>query len=400
MKILIPNATSPKNVGDQAMLESLLMLLHKAQPKAEITIQSVDPLLQKKMIRGAQVNDSLLSWLMFEDPRFFSRVRRSLLFVVQFFLFPRTINAELKQILEAYIKADVIISVGNGGVRSNPGLKQSVILILYLLPFLIAKSADKRVIACPMGFGPYAYPWQSGLSAKVLSDVDTLYLRDPISLQSALGEGLKTAKLSPDHALLFPHMNRKELTGKKSNVIGVVLRNWLPKRLQGVLEDEVVRALSKFTQKTGTQIKLIVQVHAPEHNDRDWEVAKRLYQKLRRANVAVDPPKVLHSPTEATKVYSGCSIVLGMRMHANILAATQYVPFVGIAYEHKTPGIAGMIGMSKYCMWDRDVREDRLLRLLLRAYARRIHIRRRLEKNIDALRTKTASSWIRIFRNL
>ena len=297
MNILIPNATSPKNIGDQAMLESLLVLIRKAKPKSRITIHSVDPAMQKKSLSGVSVSHSLLSWLMFEDTRLAARAGRLLILFVQLCFFGTTIDKRLKEILSAYVRADIILFVGNGYVRSNRGVKQSVFLLLNLLPFLIAKNAKKRVIVSPMGFGPFAYRWQTKAAARVLSFVDILYVRESISLRLARQAGLTQARVSADHAFLFSLMRGRH----KSDGIGVALRNWLPYKKQRAFEEEIARALIHFATERDQQVQLIVQVHASEHNDKDREVAKRVYELLRKANVSVSVPIVLHSPERRSK---------------------------------------------------------------------------------------------------
>ena len=47
MKILVANATAPRNIGDLAMLDVLLEILRKLLPTAEITVHSYEPKLHK-----------------------------------------------------------------------------------------------------------------------------------------------------------------------------------------------------------------------------------------------------------------------------------------------------------------------------------------------------------------
>ena len=91
-------------------------------------------------------------------------------------------------------------------------------------------------------------------------------------------------------------------------------------------------------------------------------------------------------------------MILGMRMHANILAATQFVPYVAIAYEHKTTGISEMIGMRKYCIWDKEVKERNIYRLLEYVYDQRPMISRKLKKNVKVIQTNASSHWIKLLR--
>ncbi len=55
VRILIPNATSPKNIGDLAMLVSLIDLINKSIDNAYITVHSTDPSLHDKKIADKPV---------------------------------------------------------------------------------------------------------------------------------------------------------------------------------------------------------------------------------------------------------------------------------------------------------------------------------------------------------
>ncbi len=145
MKILIPNATDPRNTGDQAMLTSLLSLIGNTLPNATIRIHTVNPVTQKKLLRGISVEHSLLSWLIFEKPKLFHRFARCLQAAVAVF-FPFLIsNARLKSILRDYKKSDCIIFVGNGYLISTHGITQSIFLVLQLVPFVLAKFSKKPI---------------------------------------------------------------------------------------------------------------------------------------------------------------------------------------------------------------------------------------------------------------
>lgn len=390
MRILIPNATSPKNTGDQAMLESLLTLIHKTIPVADIRIHSVDPILQKKLLSGVEIESSLLSWLMFEKPKFTDRAVRSFQAMLGI-LFPLLIsNNKLKAILRDYKKSDAIIFVGNGYFRSTKGLTQSVLLLLQLVPFTLAKLSRKPVIVGPISFGPFAHHWQEKLAASVLSGTSMLFVREEISLDLARKQKLAHARLGADLALLLPHQTQSK---NEKSYIGVSLRNWYAPRAQKRLEHAVITALISFAKQTGETIKLFVNVDAPEHKDIDMTVATRVYTALARANIPVEKPQILNTYQVAMKEYQTCSLLLGMRMHANILAATQYVPFVGIAYEHKTMGIAKTLGMQSYCIWGHDVTTERLLLLLQTAYTNRAQIRKDLIKALTSIQDFNESLW-------
>jgi colanic acid/amylovoran biosynthesis protein len=390
MKILIPNATSPKNTGDQAMLASLLLLIASNMPNATVRVHSVDPALQKKLLQQAEVESSLLSWLMFEKPNFIDRGGRTIAAMLGI-LFPLLVsNHRLKSILRDYKKSDLIIFAGNGYLRSTKGVTQSILLLLQLIPFILAKRSRKPVIVAPISFGPFAHKWQAKLVAKVLSGISPLYIREEISYALAQKQGLTHAKIAADLALLLPKETSLET---HSEYIGVSLRNWYAPRMQARFEKAVIKALITFTKQSKTTVKLFVNVDAPEHKDIDMIVASRVYAALQRAGVRAVKPQILGTYQAAMREYQTCTLLLGMRMHANILSATQHVPFVGIAYEHKTMGIAKTLGVDTYCIWGHDVTAEKLLRLLDSVFNQRVQIQNDLAKSLRNIRASNAQSW-------
>ncbi|OGG11388.1 hypothetical protein A2Z00_00450 [Candidatus Gottesmanbacteria bacterium RBG_13_45_10] len=395
MKILIPNATSPKNIGDQAQLLSLLSIIKHARPKSHVVIQSFDPETQAKQIHLPTMR-LLASWLLFTDTKLVNRALRCAILCIQL-VFPQlTIDKTLTNILAAYKNADAIIFVGNGYLRARKGITQSIFLLSQLVPFFVARRSGKPVIIAPMGFGPFAYRWQAALVAQLLSFPCLLFIRERISLRLARKFGLLHARLGPDHGLLLPSRKHGKNPRKSQAVVGVTLRNWYPPNVQQRLEASVASALVSFAQKTGLSIQPIVQVHAPKHGDIDLSVSRRLTRLMMGHGVRVRKPIILRSPDHAQKIYARCALLVGMRMHANILAATQTTPFVAIAYEHKTLGITQTIKMGRYCVQGDLVTTSNLTRLLYALYQNRKDIRASLDRRLTSMKIKEYAHWMRI----
>ena len=58
VNILVPNATSPKNIGDQAMLEVLMKLVKAAFKNASISLHSTDPNLHDKTYKALKIDSA------------------------------------------------------------------------------------------------------------------------------------------------------------------------------------------------------------------------------------------------------------------------------------------------------------------------------------------------------
>ena len=398
--VFIPNATSPKNIGDLAILESLISLVKSNLRKTDIYVQSVDPHLYKKTKYA--VNDTLYSWSVLSTSNTIRRIFR-LLSIIFIYLALRTklnvlrfFPAKLQRIITDYQQADTIIFVGGGYLRSTKGLKQSLNLCMQLLPFVFAKLFHAERIVAPISFGPFAQLWQEKLSAKVLDNFNLVCVREKISLKILKKYHIDNAVLSSDHALL---LNRDETLKKQRGsgnhfTIGFTIRSWGQPLQQNKLEAAIIETFENISKTISVRIQPIVQVDAPKYGEGDKEVTKRIVKKLmQRRNTTVLPIKTITSISEAVKIYASLDLLLGMRMHSNIIAATQGTPFVGIAYEHKTKGIAKQLAMEKYCIKSENVDSENLYRLFIDAYTNRNNLKHTLIHSIKTIQDNEMQKW-------
>ena len=303
------------------------------------------------------------------------------------------------KIMNDYIQADVIIFSGGGYLRSQKGVRQSLNLLLQLVPFVVAKSVKRKIIVAPNSFGPFAYTWQYKATAKVLNCCDIVAAREEKSYALMKSYGVKNLLLLNDLALL---VNKTKSINKKNNIVGFTIRNWLHNPVQQEkLEFSYANALIRLSKRTGATIAPIIQVASRDFPfEDDKESVRRVYNRLVAGHVPVSVPIKLKSLKHAANVYGRLDLLLGMRMHSNILAATQGVPFVAVSYEHKTDGIAKQIGMEKYCISADMVDGKSLYRLLANAYKNRIQIRNQLSIRVTSIRTRGKRQWENIFSSV
>lgn len=136
MRILIPNATGPTNIGDQAILEPLIKLIKTNYPKSTLTIHSSVPKKYKVKIADELAN-TLYSWAAFENRNILIRIYRVLTLFISYLSFRTQLNwiwdKQLLTLITDYLKADMIVFVGGGYLRSQKGLTQS---LNQTLPFI------------------------------------------------------------------------------------------------------------------------------------------------------------------------------------------------------------------------------------------------------------------------
>src|SRR3989344_6035046 len=396
MKILIPNGTSPKNIGDLAILTSLVDLIKRADPKAHMVLHSTDP--QLHAIKSfARVEETLYSYVAFSHKDFLVKLGRMFKLIL-FYLLTRLQlldqlipkDNQLYQLFSDYKQADVVLFTGGGYLRSRKGVTQTLNLLMQLFMLHVASVLNKNSLVAPISFGPFAHLWQEKLTARILKNFNLVSVREIISYEKLQKYHLPHLILSCDLALLLSFKK----TTKKTKTNRFTLINWFSEaRKQTQLEDTYVTALTTFARKHNLVIQPIVQVHAPLFKtEDDVPTVTRVYKRLQHI-VQINPPVVLKHVQHGAAVYGKLHILLGMRMHSNIMAAVCRVPFVAVAYEHKTAGIAKTLKMSNYYIEADKITASVLTHRLESVYAHRNTLTKTIKQQLASIRKKEIFLW-------
>lgn len=406
-RVLIPNVTSKANIGDAAMLAVLLKLVKTAYSDARLTLHASQPetyAFESEIV----MRPTPYYWAVFENDHLWVRIMRMLqllLVLVSVMIgwgrvswWIAAHSVEMQRVLADYERADVIVFVGGGYLRSQPGLTQSLNVLMQLVPFLLADKMKAATIVAPVGFGPFAANWQEKIVAGVLSRMDVVGIREPISWSMLKPYQLSQAVLSHDHALLLEQ--KQTSTSTDSPIIGFTIRSWLPEGEQQVLEEAYVKALYKLSKKVAVKIQPIVQVDAVKYGDDDRAVTERIIAGLKMRNVVTKKLIRVESVEHAQQVYGSLDLLIGMRMHSNIIAATQGVPFVAVAYEYKTQGIARDLGLESLCLACDKLTSKELEDTLLSAFSNRRHWQAVMGEHLAKIQHQETKRWGKLLVSL
>jgi L-malate glycosyltransferase len=114
--------------------------------------------------------------------------------------------------------------------------------------------------------------------------------------------------------------------------------------------ETLVRAIAAFQARSGAQLVLF-PAHISEVHQDDRECIR--YMKEALIATGTDPARISvtewHDLTEAAAILQNAQVVVGDRLHALLLAATNGVPVVGFAAEDKIAGCLREIGDGKTC---------------------------------------------------
>lgn len=399
IKILIPNVTGPNNIGDQAILHVLIKGIYKLfTTKVSITILSTEP---KRYKKKNGIDQSIQEWCIGDKNNTLEKIKRLIELTISVFtrfIFIHTHSyRQLKNIISYYKNAEFIIFTGGGYFRSKKGLRQIIYLYIIWTTFYISILFKKKFIVAPISFGPFAYSWQEKISADILSKAQLVAIRDVLSYKAIKKYNSNNIVLLTDLSLFLSHISQKKRLEKMT--LGITLRQWLPNKEQMRVEEEIIKALTKFAKKNNIIILPIVQVDTTYKPEDDKPVLNRIRNRLLENNITVKELIRPNDIIEACNVYGSIDLLMGMRMHSNLIAATQYTPFITIAYEYKAEGIAKKLGLEKYCIKFKDITEEKLLRLLYKSMENRITIKRRLKQVVDTIQTEERKSWENICKS-
>ncbi len=405
-KILIPNATSHRNIGDLVMLIVLVDMLKDICKKNEIIIHSNEPELHDQKL-AYKIDDTLYYWSVLSTNNNSVRILR-LLLLFAYYIFYRIglklsiVNIKLKSLVKDYENADLIIFTGGGYLRSKKGLTQSLNLLMQLFMFEFSTLFPSRKIVAPISFGPMAYEWQYKLAALILSKLDLITARESYSYDALIEYGLRNVLLSSDHALLLTNNKKNNTIFSQKNkiILGFTIRNWFNEQDQLIFEEKYAKAISNVAIKRDLIIQPILQVDAPDYRiENDKSATIRIIRRLQKKHLKVSGIKKVENIVNANKIYSSIHLLLGMRMHSNILAALSNTPFIALSYEYKTEGIVAQLGLSKYCIKSTNFDENKLEYLILDGLKNRNKIKVVLKKNLFKIKKRDSDIWRNILRN-
>lgn len=289
------------NTGDEAVLEGILATLREIVD-ARITVFSADP--ERTMSEHP-------------DVRSVHRYR-------------------ITQVLREMRKADLVISGGGSLLQDVTSARSSY---YYLGILRLAQILKRKTTVYAQGIGPLNSERIRSAVARTLNKVDAISVRDEDSktLLESIGVNRIPVHLSADPAFLVsPDYEAADrvlaangLSGRK--FIGLSLRPW--PRAESWL-DEIAEGSRIIADELGMEVALI-----PMQEPRDTEVLQSV-----KSGVLL---REIGSLQAVKGVIGRSSLMIGMRLHCLIFAASEGVPFVPIVYDPKVASFAAAMGQPR-----------------------------------------------------
>ena len=324
MHIVLSGYYGFDNVGDEAILLSIITALRKSRPDVVLTVLSNNPEKTAKTYDVQAVN----RW-------------------------------QLKEISKVLKKADGLISGGGSLLQDQTGMKT---IPYYCIIMRIAKFHKTPVFVYAQGMGPINHPLSRMITKSTLNKVANITLRDEASKNLLEEIGVKGAMtLVPDPVMGLDASDFRstwlERQAFDGGYITVSVRDW-PSAVN--FKQKIVASLDLLARE-GHRIVFI-----PMHDEHDEKTSFELVHMMNE-KALVAPGNL--SIEEKVRIIGQSDLLIGMRLHSLIFSAIQTTPFIAISYDPKIDAFAQIanqpnIGHVEKDDWDGQQLFDKAVDML------------------------------------
>lgn len=290
MKVLISGYYGFYNIGDEAILKSIIEALRNEDPNIDIVVLSNDVEYTKNTYKVNAIN----RW-------------------------------KLNDIYIELLKCDGLIS-GGGSLFQDVTSSRSI--IYYTGIIWLAKLAKKPVFIYAQGVGPIEKKSNRKIVGKFFNKVDYITLRDKESklLLNSIGVR-KDIEIVPDPVMGFNIENYEFKLTKyftTNDYITVSIRDW--KKNNSKFQKNIALTCDKIVE-SGINVVFI-----PMHGQYDEIISKQVVSLMRHNAMVLSKDLTME---EKMMYIKESKLMIGMRLHALIFAATVGTPMIGISYDPK-----------------------------------------------------------------
>jgi len=307
-----------RNSGDEAVLQSILLALE-----------------EEGLTTGVDIKPIVLSM----DPEWTSRT----------YGVESVDRMKLGEVRKAIKSSDGLISGGGSLLQDATGMKS---IPYYLGVIKLAQWLGKPTFVYAQGIGPVNRKLFRPLIASVFRRCDYISVRDAESASLLRDMGLRgkdAVQVVPDPVMglaLWEHVAGPEGNGGVSGdsnselpVVGVSVRFWNEARTELT---HLAEGLALLCRRKPVHIRFL-PFHFPGDDEASRFVMERLGNVAERGCTVSIAPETEH-PQDMLREVSRCSLLVGMRLHSLIYAASQNVPLLGVSYDPKIDHFLGRIG--------------------------------------------------------
>jgi polysaccharide pyruvyl transferase CsaB len=315
---------------------------------------------------------------------------------------------DVSSMVGAIRTSDLVIIGGGGlfhdywGVNPESVLSKQHYGISYCAtPAVLAALRRAPLMIYGVGVGPLLSDDARGMTRAVFDLAAVATVRDAESRGELekLGVEADRVEVTADPAFGLPSPTVSDIAAAEAQIggpgkgplLGVCLRGWNVDTDESVLMQAVAGALDGFVEAHNAQVILVPFSDLDEELTDDTRVAEKLTGMI-RAYDRVTVCSVPATPVAARALLSRCSLVLGMRLHSLLFAATEGVPMVALAYDPKVTHLMTALDAEGWCLDLPDASAHTIRDRLEDAFGRRKENGRRLKVAAGTLAARAARS--------
>lgn len=356
-KIVISGYYGFDNLGDEAILYSMIDLFQEKSNDIEIIVLSQSPAVTSQRY-GVQA------------------VKRN----------------NFKEIIKTLKGSDMFLS-GGGSLLQDVSSFRSV--FYYLALVFLADILGNKTVFYAQGIGPL----NKNISRKMLKWIgnrtDLITVRDHNSAQLLKEIGIKaelieetvdpvygTQTVQPKK-IIADFFKKEKIDRDSTSIIGVSPRNWKDNGYLG----SMARAADYLQQKSEGQIIIL-----PMHLKEDLKVCQELKEKMEKPAIIL---KRQLEPAEMISFFQTFDFFLGVRLHSLIFSAINEVPFVGISYDPKVDSLLEELNLETQLTTENCSYQD-LKEIIDNYWDKRDEISNELEEKMNIYRKEAEKNAERV----
>lgn len=351
MKVVISGYYGFENIGDEAILKSIIIALKEEFEEIEITVLSNNPIETKKSHNVNSIN----RWNFLK------------------------IYKELRH-------SSGLIS-GGGSLLQDVTSSRSI--AYYTLIIGMAKIVNKPVFVYAQGVGPINKAINRKITKYFLNKVEYISLRDRESSNLIKSIGVnKSFEIVPDPVMGLDFRFSEKINVNEEYII-ISVRDWRSKNDYLI---QIASACNYFIAND-IEIKLL-----PMHGKEDEKTSEKLASMI---NGDVEILKYDMNINQRINYIKNAKLMIGMRLHALIFAGNLGVPMIGISYDPKIDSYLKLIDQPCIGNIDDGIDSNELVQKSLYILNNYDSIKEKLRQNTSNLKSNaklTARKAINTFK--
>lgn len=374
-KILIWGCYGEDNIGDEAILESMIASIRLIDNSISIAVFSSNP----TQTASRYAVGSILDLNFFKSKHWLGLYLRG----------------ECLRIIKAIKNCDILIVGGGELLRDDYGLLP---LLGILDKVMIAKMLGKKIMGYGLGVCHFRTFWGKIIGRFGIDMFDIITTRDTESMNNLTNLNIKKPKcyIAADPAINYAARKQIDLNSGKlrkaalqkddCQVVGISLRDKVSGKTQEEmvsLQKELRQAFGRLSEDGRCRFNYIPLQIASSQDDRI--PADRIMPFLKAGSMQILDYADNFYPEAIAKDLAKIDVLIGMRLHACIIAASLGIPCIALSYDDKVRKFMHEIGLEDYVLGVDGFNGNWLLQTVDKLRVNYDNVVKSMQKRVEAL---------------